>query len=353
MLLAGLVAFSKTAPPPRPPDSAWYLQFNGIDDYVEVPDSPSLDVSEELTVEVWVKPEGLPSKNSYLICGKPGRWWVEGYEIGVVCWISVSGFTERSAFVQIPVKTFSHLAWTYRSGELVGYVNGRPVSSQTGIVGEIDHSVGINLRVSNDFPATEGFWGAFHGLIDDVRIYNRALEPEEVQKNFEGDVATDGLVLWLGFEEGKGDTVYDSSPYHNDGIVRGGSWVKVPSSLWLYREVMDRYIRALTQDKLAVMLSAFGLSFLLIGLPWKASEILSSRSERFKRFTTKPLPSNIGAYIRQDPSRLPIFIFIFGLMIASIVFSYNRELADGILAYCFWFVAPSIFLQVVWLLGRT
>ena len=29
------------------------LYFDGVDDYVEVPDNPSLDLSDELTIETW------------------------------------------------------------------------------------------------------------------------------------------------------------------------------------------------------------------------------------------------------------------------------------------------------------
>lgn len=37
------------------------LSFDGIDDWVTIPDAPSLDLSAALTIEAWVKPSSLPT----------------------------------------------------------------------------------------------------------------------------------------------------------------------------------------------------------------------------------------------------------------------------------------------------
>ena len=64
-----------------------------------------------------------------------------------------------------------------------------------------------------------------------VRIYNRVLSDSEIEQNFEEpwDPVLDGLVLWLNFEEGCGDRVYDRSGNGNDGVVYGGArWLLFP-----------------------------------------------------------------------------------------------------------------------------
>ncbi|MDP2663869.1 MAG: LamG-like jellyroll fold domain-containing protein, partial [bacterium] len=59
-----------------------------------------------------------------------------------------------------------------------------------------------------------------NGLIDEVRIYNRALSPTEVAEHYTG-IFTDetGLVLNLPMDEVEGDAVYDKSPSANHGIL--------------------------------------------------------------------------------------------------------------------------------------
>ena len=74
---------------------------------------------------------------------------------------------------------------------------------------------------------TAEFW---NGLIAFVRIYNRALTLKEIHYNMLNyhNPVRDGLVLWLDFEEGCGDKVYDKSGYGNHGTIYGGAkWVRV------------------------------------------------------------------------------------------------------------------------------
>ena len=40
------------------------LNFDGVDDYVRIPDSASMDVTEEVTVEVWARIEDVPLSGS-------------------------------------------------------------------------------------------------------------------------------------------------------------------------------------------------------------------------------------------------------------------------------------------------
>ncbi|MHC4744161.1 MAG: LamG-like jellyroll fold domain-containing protein, partial [Planctomycetota bacterium] len=58
--------------------------------------------------------------------------------------------------------------------------------------------------------------------MDDVRIYNRALSPGEVEQLY-GQGADDGLVGHWKFDEGGGSIAYDSAG-DNDGVVYGATW---------------------------------------------------------------------------------------------------------------------------------
>ncbi len=60
---------------------------------------------------------------------------------------------------------------------------------------------------------------------------------EEATKGLE-----EGLVLWLRFEEGKGDIARDSSGYNNDGKIYGASWVKGKVGGGLQFDGVDDYV---------------------------------------------------------------------------------------------------------------
>lgn len=69
--------------------------------------------------------------------------------------------------------------------------------------------------------------GFFKGLIDEVRIYNRALVPTEIQADMEKPVgpgspsAAAGLVAAYGFEEADGNSIIDLSGQGNNGLLDG------------------------------------------------------------------------------------------------------------------------------------
>ena len=75
----------------------------------------------------------------------------------------------------LPLNTWTHLAVTFGAGTLRLYVNGVQVGTQ---------AVSGTLRTSADALTIggNGVWSEwFAGLIDEVRIYNRALTQAEIQ----------------------------------------------------------------------------------------------------------------------------------------------------------------------------
>src|SRR5207245_11389607 len=102
------------------------------------------------------------------------------------------------------------------------YVNGREAARRN-VTGPLPTST-EPLRIGGDSIFPE--W--FDGLIDDVRVYDRALAPAEIQGDMVTPVATDswraGLVAGYAFDEGVGATVTDSSGNGHDGVVAGAGW---------------------------------------------------------------------------------------------------------------------------------
>jgi len=164
------------------------LSFDGEDDYVEVHDSPSLDITDAITIEAWIYPIGYPPSPRHAgIVGKGGWDIGSGYEVDLG-YEEMNGLfelnTRRSSLYsesRIPLNQWTHVVATLKNTDAVIYINGK-----------IDASGTVNSLITNSRPLQIGrrdpgnkFVAYFKGIIDEVRIYNRALTPEEIKSHYE------------------------------------------------------------------------------------------------------------------------------------------------------------------------
>jgi fibronectin type 3 domain-containing protein len=154
------------------------LSFDGVNDWVTVADSASLDVTR-LTLEAWVRPTALGGMwRTVAFKEQPGGMvyaLYAGQGTGVpVGQVNIGG--ERNALgAGLALNTWSHLAVTYDGAALRLYVNGA-LAGTTSVAGNIPASTGP-LRLGGNSVWAE--W--FAGQIDEVRVYNRALSQSEIQ----------------------------------------------------------------------------------------------------------------------------------------------------------------------------
>jgi concanavalin A-like lectin/glucanase superfamily protein len=126
-----------------------------------------------------------------------------------------------SARSAVPVGRWSDVAVTYDGASLRLYVNGREVSSR-GAGGEIQISQDP-LWIGGNQPYGE----FFHGVIDEVRVYSRALDADEVRADMARPVApAEGLMAAYAFDAGSGTTAADSSGHGNAGAIRHAVWTR-------------------------------------------------------------------------------------------------------------------------------
>ncbi len=163
------------------------LEFDGVDDYVDVgdPADGSLDFGTgNFSISAWVKQSdlgtfgGVFSKTSVtnglgygLLIEDENRFC---FRTGIAGWDKTAVTSNTS----ISTDTWYHVVGVREDTTLKIYVNGSLDNSTTGTLRDVDNTVSAVIgRFYGDFD------GHYHnGIIDDVRIYDRALSPEEIQQ---------------------------------------------------------------------------------------------------------------------------------------------------------------------------
>jgi len=162
------------------------LHFDGIDDYLLVNGSATLQVSAPFTLELWAKVGGTTGSYQIMLDhgwnGNNSFYLMEFQPNGVVPQFavfndaSVNGYAVSSINVQIG--DWVHLVGTYDKYAVRIYVNGTLAGDNylTGGLNVTDKPINVGARSDLNYY--------FNGTVDNVVIYNRALSAEEVMFHY-------------------------------------------------------------------------------------------------------------------------------------------------------------------------
>lgn len=154
--------------------SGYCFSYAGEGEYAEIPDSPDFDITEDITIDVWVYP--ADTSGILPVVGKwgPGEYSYRLYlEEGIVTFeLSTDG--AEAGYTLASGNPVEALAWTritaVRKGDIVSlYLNAE--SEGEGTYGEALFSGGANLIVG-------GYGDSWVGKIDELKIYREAVFPE-------------------------------------------------------------------------------------------------------------------------------------------------------------------------------
>jgi hypothetical protein len=168
------------------------LTFDGVNDWVTVTDSASLDLSTRATLEAWVFPTALGGAwRTVLLKEQPGQLVYALYANNDALRPSGHLFTTGDLWAngsaQLPANVWSHLAMSWDGSTQRLYVNGNQVATRT-VTGTLPNSAGA-LRFGGNAVWTE--W--FAGRLDEIRVYDRALSPAEIQADMTRAVSGSGV----------------------------------------------------------------------------------------------------------------------------------------------------------------
>ncbi len=181
------------------PNSAYY--FNGINSYIEIPSSASLNPSQ-VTLFALVKPQGFYTGNCHanVILSRgtdksANSWYsllfsdvlytnnqncgnvpVDSLHQNFYGTFGTNGAVTSAYTPYVEKEKWYYVTLTYDGAITKFYVNGNLIASKVGSSPVSNNGSALFLGTMNDplFP----YW--FKGVMDEVRIYNRALNADEV-----------------------------------------------------------------------------------------------------------------------------------------------------------------------------
>lgn len=169
------------------------LQFDGLDDYVDCGAGPSLDLTGPLTMQLWAQPTAA-NRGEPGIAGKGFESYAITYYGNAYFYISSGG---NNVSGPTKINSWTHLAATFDGTIMRFYVNGQEMKISPskfptvksgrkftlGCIFGDEAAADPNVRNTAFFP----------GLIDDVRVHNRALNQREILQTYNQEAAAKGL----------------------------------------------------------------------------------------------------------------------------------------------------------------
>ena len=201
------------------------LRFDGVDDYVNIPETASLTWSGNLSVSAWIMMDPSSSGAERAIVSKYNG--TSGFMFSVSTGDKLAltvgnGSTDLlEDSTPLPMGVWLHVATTFDSisQTMMLYVDGQPVAQKVASVG-LDNNNGASMRIARFTHTTGGF---FTGMMDEVSVWDRVIDVTSFGKMLPaGDV---NLLGGYNFDNGTGTTAIDIRALNDGSIIGGAAWV--------------------------------------------------------------------------------------------------------------------------------
>lgn len=202
------------------------LSFNAAGRY-EAPHSASLNVGNNMSVELWNKPTALGGLQVPLIKWASGNYWMVRWDGNNITFIPHASSPVATYLTTGQNGVWSHIVGTYDGVTVRLYFNGTEVDNKAWAGGTNQNTNPVGIGGINTVGTQE-----FLGVIDEVRVYNRTLSPTEVSDRYNGGTglygyAETGLVAGWHLDESSGTIAADYSGNSNTASKATGTqtWV--------------------------------------------------------------------------------------------------------------------------------
>ena len=209
--------------------TVYYLDFDGVDEYLSIGNESFFDFSTSITIELWMKVNEFNKPYQAIIAKGDDSWRIGRNDSSNTLSFSInSGGTNVNAHGSVNVNDgdWHHVAGVLKSGTMYLYIDGILDASTAASysIANSNHSLFIG---ENEQETGRHFSGA----IDEVRIWSIGLDQSQIQNNMNKVLSGDetGLAAYWRFDESPGLVANDSTSNNNDGTL-----VNMDESNWTW-----------------------------------------------------------------------------------------------------------------------
>jgi hypothetical protein len=183
------------------------LDFDGDGDYVNCGNDPIFDITEEITLAVWVNANDNGNSEHNCWLGKGDNAYAIKHQSGNYLEFFIFDGDWHSTNYSTDITSLNadwhHMAGTYDGSELKFYLDGELAANlvYSSTIGTAAHDV----TIGENSQATGRY---FDGMLDDPRIYNEALSQDDIKS----------IMMGAAF-------AYAFSPSPQDGSINSANWV--------------------------------------------------------------------------------------------------------------------------------
>jgi len=165
------------------------LKLNGVSDCVNLGSWPVFNFAGSFSISVWANIEAWATNWQHVLVGNRGEsgigWQLRRRNNNKICFTTRGvGQDDQGSTLDAPLNEWVHIAAVYDNAANTKriYVNGVEdafVAVNPGRVAATTHNVYLGARAN---AANTGSEARFTGMLDEVKLYDVALTPEEVLK---------------------------------------------------------------------------------------------------------------------------------------------------------------------------
>jgi len=214
-------AWSPTVPATVNNGAGYALDFDGTDDFIDFGNSSSVNITDYITLEAWIKSDKFEATQSIIKKNGSGS----GYELslsdaGKIFFRLNANTTYRvnsNSLYPHDGNTWMHVAATYDGTDMIIYINGNPEATVLGPASIVTNNK--FLVIGTDADNNDKLF--FDGAIDEVRIWNVARSADDIRATMCQKLtgSETGLVGYWRFDNVSGNNVTDLTSNNNDGTM--------------------------------------------------------------------------------------------------------------------------------------
>jgi hypothetical protein len=227
------------------PGSLTAVEFDGVDDFISIPDITAINPTTKITVEAWIKADAFSTTNfgNSILCKHGWASGNKGYVLRCGDNGKVNFNIANSSGVWVEAVSASvmktgmwyHVAGTFNGDSVSVYINGN-LEASVPYSGSISPSTGLAAKIG-DLAYTTGGSRLFKGQIDEVRVWNAALTKTTIRDWMCRKVITlhpnyGNLGAYYKLDEGTGINASDKSSNANTAALNNSPrWVSSGAAL--------------------------------------------------------------------------------------------------------------------------